>query len=714
MPVELIKNEDTNSKARLLFRKTKFPYHLKLIIRNVFTYKKKNICMILSTTLLLGIVLAVFFLETSINYTDTTLAKETFNAEYYLNIPNYYTDDIEQKILTKESPIYDSYYLSTIAIKTEYENVREDLYIFDSTKPSIKLIDESGNNLDYSSNGLFLPSSYKKYNLNVGDTINIYTSLDDYYSIYSLNIAGFINEVGLTKFAISKQTLIKINPLLEDILDKLNTPLFIKLKDGYSTNDLEEYIKSNFEVKNLVTNYNNNLNFDYYSPEVLDNVNIFESCSYKNLTIKNILTNNNDELHLFDFYEGYLTLYSPDNNKIDLMSDGVYINESLALNHNLKIGDYLYIAYQNAIIPLKINGITNSNYSIVSDINYFNLLLSLLGFEKVEAGILFNSNDSVENLISTTSNVEFFNNQNLSDISSINIGIKSNLIKDEEFYEEIKSSITAFRTEEALITKDNFTFSNNITIINNKNIFKEINSDGIYIPENQQSIFEKGDIITIRINNIDYNCKVAGYTNNTKLGAIVSSKYLKSIDENYKFSSYNYLIKNKDISAVNDILIKETKNNNYSIDEISTFKRNMGIIYDLIDVTKYISIFLAGLIFILLTYNIGVICLGNRLNDIKCFKAAGLKESKLNHLLTYENIFVVTLGAIFSVPIGILICKIILKQIYIITTIKMIFSISIIAIIIIIFISIILMLISSYLINRKVNKLDLAMLLKER
>ena len=151
----------------------------------------------------------------------------------------------------------------------------------------------------------------------------------------------------------------------------------------------------------------------------------------------------------------------------------------------------------------------------------------------------------------------------------------------------------------------------------------------------------------------------------------------------------------------------------YSLSETTTFTTDkLGLLNDLINITKIIANVLAGIIFVLLIYNIGVIGLNNRLQDIKCFKSAGLKSAKLKHMLSIENVVVVIIGALLSIPVGIYISTTILNDVYKITDIKILFYQDIISLLIIIIVSIILMLITSFLINKKIEKMNLATLLK--
>ncbi|MDY4788907.1 MAG: FtsX-like permease family protein [Bacilli bacterium] len=715
-PMELMKNEDSNNKTRMIFKNTNLPYHLKLVARNILTYTKKNICMILSSTIILGIVLAIFFVEDSINYTDETLAKKSFNADYYLAINNYYYDDAKTILEQDDSPISDFYYINSINIKTEYENIREDLYLYDETKPSLKVDDINNNPLDLTKRGIYLPSSYQKYGLNINDEITIYFSVDNYVRPFKFPVAGFIKEFGLTKFAMSLQTIEDLNKQIADYLKEIPTPFFVKLKDSYTNNDLAEFVEDNFKYYPLITSLNNNLNYQYKTETKITNSDtISDVTTFANLETYIPYNSNKLDLYLFDYKTTTLVLNDQNNQPITFKNDGLYINEKTAYNLQLHIGDTVIINYLDTIIPLTLSGITNSFIDSYCDFNYFNLMYKFSGGkETIKKEYLFNSTLTMTELKEQgLKDFSYFRFNYLNDLYCFNnSGIK---IDDFESLIDGNTIYSRYQTYQSIINNNDKDSKLSLTVLED-GMITNINDNGIYLPIQYDKNYDINDSINIRLNNKNYTMKIEGFIKATSFGAFASSTYLKTISNDFTFNKdySSYLIKTNNISQLKDNIFTNQEYHHFSINNLSSFKRNMKLIYDIITLTKVITTVLAGSIFILLSYNIGVICLNARLNDIKCFKAMGYKESKLNHMLTLENVIIVIIGAILAVPIGRVMCDYILKQVFIITMVRMFISTSFLTILTVIIIAITLILIASNFINRKVSRLDLLTLLKEK
>lgn len=552
-PVDLLKTKAESKFGRSFLRKVKISYHVKLIIRNIITSKRKNICLTIAASLLLGIVLAVFFISDSLAYTDNDLAKETYKGDFVLDI-----DDLD-KVL-ESNLIEDTYFYFTISIKTEARPTSESLYIFDSEKPSISLKDTSRNILDLTKDGIFLPSDYQKYGYQVGDTIKIYPAQYGYGREIEVKIADFFEEIGVFKFAISIDSLVNAYPQLGNYVQTIkdSIPPMVKLNDGSTIDDINNYIHDNF-------------------------------------------------------------IYQANVNEVSIEND-----------------------------------------------------------ETIK---------KVSNLYTVNTNLT---NTNLSDFN-INREYKYN-------------------TKQMIILDDNLTIMN--LSISEIDLRPNMATNGVYLPVSYKDMVKDNKIV-VYIDKKSFTFDVIGYVDGNS--CYTTFDYLDSIkDYNHNYS-YSYYYEITDTSKIEDLKNYITNNNvysNYTITTFNTFGERLNIINDLLNITKVIATILASIIFVLLVYNIGVIGLTNRLADIKVFKTAGLKNAKLKHMLSIENILVVIIASAISVPIGISIATSILNDIYEIASVRMVLSLDVLSIFVIIFIAIILIIITSFLINKKIEKLNLAKLLK--
>ena len=552
-PVDLLKTKAESKFGRSFLRKVKISYHVKLIIRNIITSKRKNICLTIAASLLLGIVLAVFFISDSLAYTDNDLAKETYKGDFVLDI-----DDLD-KVL-ESNLIEDTYFYFTISIKTEVRPTSESLYIFDSEKPSISLKDTSRNILDLTKDGIFLPSDYQKYGYQVGDTIKIYPAQYGYGREIEVKIADFFEEIGVFKFAISIDSLVNVYPQLGNYVQTIkdSIPPMVKLNDGSTIDDINNYIHDNF-------------------------------------------------------------IYQANVNEVSIEND-----------------------------------------------------------ETIK---------KVSNLYTVNTNLT---NTNLSDFN-INREYKYN-------------------TKQMIILDDNLTIMN--LNISETDLRPNMATNGVYLPVSYKDMVKDNKIV-VYIDKKSFTFDVIGYVDGNS--CYTTFDYLDSIkDYNHNYS-YSYYYEITDTSKIEDLKNYITNNNvysNYTITTFNTFGERLNIINDLLNITKVIATILASIIFVLLVYNIGVIGLTNRLADIKVFKTAGLKNAKLKHMLSIENILVVIIASAISVPIGISIATSILNDIYEIASVRMVLSLDVLSIFVIIFIAIILIIITSFLINKKIEKLNLAKLLK--
>lgn len=553
-PVALLKTKAESKFGRTFLRRVKLPYHLKLVVRNIITSKRKNICLIIASSLLLGIVIAVFFISDSLKYSAETLAEETFNGEFILDIADF-------KPIEESDLIEDTYFYTSLGIKTELNGTNETLYIFEKERPSIKLKDEKGNLLDLTKDGIYVSTKYLEDGYKIGDTITIWPNRLGFTESLNIPIAGFFEEVGIFKYAISLETLTSINPNLTNYINvaKQNIPPLIKIKDGKTKQDLENYIHKNYKFVGKVSKLGS---------------------ENKDLQIKRIS----------DLYQ------------------------------------------------------TNA------DISKFDL--------------------SKYNIINT--------------------------------YDHTSKQIIILNNDLNILTLD----------ISSPGLRENIRDDGIYLPESLKDSVKDGKI-TIYTDKKTFTLNVIDFVpTNTCYATFTYLKTIKGFDTSIGSTYYEI----KDTSKIPDLEQAISNNNvynSYTITDINTFGERLGVIDSLITVTKYISTILAAIIFVLLVYNIGAISLNNRLLDIRVFKTAGLKDRKLKHLLSIENLVVVVIASLISIPIGILIANSILNDIYEIASVNMVLHPNYLSMFIIIVIALILISITSFLINQKIKKLNLAKLLKE-
>ena len=553
-PIYLLKTEAESKFGRTFLRNIKLPYHLKLIIRNIITSKRKNICLTIASSLLLGIVLAVFYVSDSLNYTDSTLARETFNGDFVLSV------NADKDLSEIDNAIEDKYFYYSMSIRTSIRQTNESLIVFDSCKPCINIKDENNNILDPTLDGIYLPSSYKDFNLKVGDKITIYLASNNYTKGIEFNIAAFMQEMGTLKFAISLNSIKNANLELYNKLIPLkeNLPSLVKLNSSYDTSKLKDLIANTYDPTIVI-------------------------------------------------------------NKVE-MGSGL-----------LTISNNLYTSNQN-----------------LNEIN--NLDLKKYGFvESYEAysGTLILMND---------------------DLDILNLKIMPS------------------------------------------EIMPNLGKEGIYLPIKYKDIIK--DKITYYLNKNYYEANIAGYVEGNI--AYMHLDYAKIINHPYEQNVTKYYLfqDNHNIDELKNDLIETIPYSDYSTNDLNTFGERLGIISELLDFTKILATGLSTIIFILLVYNIGVIGLTNRLVDIRVFKSAGLKNSKLKHMLSIENVIVVLISAILSIPVGLLIANKVIDDIYEISSIKMILYQRASSVIIIMLISLILISITSFFINKKIEKLNLANLMK--
>ena len=293
----------------------------------------------------------------------------------------------------------------------------------------------------------------------------------------------------------------------------------------------------------------------------------------------------------------------------------------------------------------------------------------------------------------------------VSNLYSVNTNLTNTNLTDFNINREYKYS-----TKQMIILDDSLTIMNlNIT---ETNLRPNMATNGVYLPISYKDMVKDNKIV-VYIDKKSFTFDVIGYVDGNS--CYTTFDYLDSIkDYNHNYS-YSYYYEITDTSKIEDLKSYITNNNvysNYTITTFNTFGERLNIINDLLNITKFIATVLASIIFVLLVYNIGVIGLTNRLADIKVFKTAGLKNAKLKHMLSIENILVVIIASAISVPIGIGIANSILNDIYEIASVRMVLSLDILSIFVIILIAIILIIITSFLINKKIEKLNLAKLLK--
>lgn len=553
-PIYLLKTEAESKFGRTFLRNIKLPYHLKLIIRNIITSKRKNICLTIASSLLLGIVLAVFYVSDSLNYTDSTLARETFNGDFVLSV------NADKDLSEIDNAIEDKYFYYSMSIRTSIRQTNESLIVFDSYKPCINIKDENNNILDPTLDGIYLPSSYKDFGLKIGDKITIYLASNNYTKGIEFNIAAFMQEMGTLKFAISLNSIKNANlELYNKLLPLKETlPSLVKLNSNYDKSKLNDLIANT------------------YDPTIVIN----------------------------------------------------------------KVG--------------------------------------------IGSGLL------------TISNNLYISNQNLNEINNLDL-TKYGYI---ESYEAYSGTLILMNDDLDIL---------NLKIMPSE-IMPNLGKEGIYLPIKYKDIIK--DKITYYLNKNYYEANIAGYVEGNI--AYMHLDYAKNINHPYEQNVTKYYLfqDNHNIDELKNDLIETIPYSDYSTNDLNTFGERLGIISELLDFTKILATTLATIIFILLVYNIGVIGLTNRLADIRVFKSAGLKNSKLKHMLSIENVIVVLISAILSIPVGLLIANKVIDDIYEISSIKMILYQRASSVIIIMLISLILISITSFFINKKIEKLNLANLMK--
>ena len=557
-PVLLLKNKPESKFGRSFLRKVKLPYHFKLIVRNIITSKRKNVCLIIASSLLLGIVLSVFYISDSLAYTDENLAKETYYGDAVLTI----NDDT--LLIGEDKPIKNKYFYYSTSIKTSDVDTFESLIIYDNTNPCLKLKDANGHTLSMQEDGIFLPSAYRDFGYKVGDEITIYPSLIYSYSKgVNIKIANFIEEIGTIKFAISLQSLEKYSPDIYNSLKPLiaSLPSLIELNDNYTLDDLATTIENSYDP-----------HFSY--------------------------------------------------SKLGTSSDALL--QPLANTYNLNLG------------LLDNTSLIKENYGIINSY-----------LETSQTIILMNDNLNIETL---------------------------------------KICDQALRPN--------------------------LSSNGIYLPLKYKDTIK--DNITYYVDKKLFTLPIAGYIDSSTCYATI--EYLNSVINYNRIDGADNLVLVDDSNNKLDQLMAELSAikpyTDYTITSLNSFGERLGVINELLDFTKKLATVLATFIFILLVYNIGVIGLNNRLADIKVFKSAGLKNSKLKHMLSIENLVVILISDFLALPVGYLIAKSVINDIYNISSIKMIMKQDILSILTIVGISIILISVTSLFINRKINKMNLATLMK--
>lgn len=441
------------------------------------------------------------------------------------------------------------------------------------------------------------------------------------------------------------------------------------------------------------------------------------------------LANPTSLLTILDAKDPAIKLTDSNDNLIDITNEGIYLASSYQDSYN--VGDefniYLNINQYQEPYKIKIAGFFKevASLTLVTNLDTIKTINNSLYLA------LLNSNNYVINLKEnkTIDALHQYIEDNYDNTPNIHINEVKSLGKDElldlnDHIYNINYNIPLDKYEEFGIVEcyeaaslQSIILDEDLTIKNIKaytdDIYRTKLNDGLYLPISYQSKVTK-ETIDIYIDKHIYSFKIAGYINDNNI--YCSENYLKTfegLEDKLTPTNYYKVNDNFNISTLKDYLIMNMPYQAYSLNETSTFNTDkLGLLNDLINITKIIANILAGIIFVLLIYNIGVIGLNNRLQDIKCFKSAGLKSAKLKHMLSIENIVVVIIGALLSIPVGIYISTTILNDVYKITDIKILFYQDIISLLIIIFVSIILMLITSFLINKKIEKMNLATLLK--
>lgn len=366
-PINLLKSQAESKFGRTFLRKVKLPYHLKLIIRNIITSKRKNICLVLATSLLLGIVLAVFYVSDSIDYSTNKV--NIFNGNYLLNI-----NDNGSIYNNSNSPIEDDYYYYITYTKFNSVNGRNlAVNILDKNKPALNIKNTNNEPLDLSENGVYLASSYQKEGYQIGDEITLYFSVDGYKTPYKLKIAGFFNEVAQVTIIITLDTIKEINPVLYKLA--ISNPLrLISLKDNFTSNDLTNYIEHNYSnLDNIKINKANNFGDDNLL--LIPNDTLYSSIPLSNkeeeygLSLYHLYSDNtiviNDNLDILNLN------VASDELLPNLATNGIY----LPLSYKDKIKNNTIDIYLNKkIYTFNIIGYLNSNkaYTTLSYINNFN------------------------------------------------------------------------------------------------------------------------------------------------------------------------------------------------------------------------------------------------------------------------------------------------------------------------------------------------------
>ena len=241
----------------------------------------------------------------------------------------------------------------------------------------------------------------------------------------------------------------------------------------------------------------------------------------------------------------------------------------------------------------------------------------------------------------------------------------------------------------------------------------DVDGDEIFLPAALARDYRIGDDITLEIGEESLTLKIAGFIDSSS--ALFSLQSLRSFKEIYLSigaeiigtafgSDSKELLENADGITYSSAFGREQ-----SLEDVASF----ATMKRFIDLTKTILFLVCGFIMLSLVYNIGVISLSERKNDIKVMKALGLSRSKINTLNSSENIFIAAVGGLLALPIGYFLARTLLWRVYRIVLISLKATVSLPSLLILIAGVVALTVMANILINNRVNHMDLAAILKE-
>jgi putative ABC transport system permease protein len=233
---------------------------------------------------------------------------------------------------------------------------------------------------------------------------------------------------------------------------------------------------------------------------------------------------------------------------------------------------------------------------------------------------------------------------------------------------------------------------------------KSILDDGVYVTEGVADAagLAKGQTIELLVSRSKerYKLKISGIIHSSvPQGAYITEKMWKKMDGNYQPT----------ILMVGDNVTYKQLDQNTKIHQIISMKEQRKVATELVDSLESIFMLIkvfAILLGVVILYNLGALSFTERRREYATLRVLGYQKSQISSLAIKENIFTTVVGWIIGLPLGFLFLD---QYVSTFSTYQITYypKISVVSIIIASIITIVASLTTSFLIGRRIRKLDM-------